>query len=125
MDDFVAYASKNMFVGEGGMVCTNNEEYYKKMRSMRSHGETGKYYHTALGFNYRMTDVEVLLGANSFGRLDEMLVKRRLNAEILTAGLADVAGSSTQKVMRGSVHAWHQYCLLVDPGEFGSNRDSG
>ena len=40
----------------------------KKMRSMRSHGETGKYYHTALGFNYRMTDVEGAIGANSSGQ---------------------------------------------------------
>jgi len=126
-DDFVAYSfypSKNMFVGEGGMVCTNNAEYYKKMRSMRSHGETGKYYHTALGFNYRMTDVEGAIGCKQLGRLDEMLVKRRLNAEILTAGLADVAGLRPQKVVPGGVHAWHQYCLLVEPGEFGSSRDS-
>jgi perosamine synthetase len=125
-DDFVAYSfypSKNMFVGEGGMVCTNNEEYYKKMRSMRSHGETGKYYHTALGFNYRMTDVEAAIGRKQLGRLDGMLVKRRLNAEILTAGLADVPGIRPQKVTDGGVHAWHQYCLLVDPGEFGANRD--
>ena len=127
LDDFVAYSfypSKNMFVGEGGMVCTNNAEYYKKMRSMRSHGETGKYYHTALGFNYRMTDVEAAIGRKQLGRLDEMLVKRRVNAEILTAGLADVPGLRPQKVTDGGVHAWHQYCLLVDPVEFGSNRDS-
>ncbi len=126
-DDFVAYSfypSKNMFVGEGGMVCTNNAEYYKKMRTMRSHGETGKYYHTALGFNYRMTDVEAAIGCKQLLRLDDMLVKRRVNAEILTAGLADVAGLRPQEVTPGGAHAWHQFCLLVDPAEFGSNRDS-
>ena len=127
LDDFVAYSfypSKNMFVGEGGMVCTNNAEYYKKMRSARSHGETAKYYHTALGLNYRMTDVEAAIGRKQLGRLDEMLVKRRLNAQILTAGLADVPGLRPQKVTDGGAHAWHQYCFLVDPEEFGANRDS-
>ncbi len=126
-DDFVAYSfypSKNIFVGEGGMVCTNNEEYYQRMRSMRSHGETAKYYHTALGLNYRMTDVEASIGRKQLLRLDEMLAKKRLNAEILTAGLADVAGIRPQRVTPGGMHAWHQYCLLVDPVQFGSNRDS-
>ncbi|MGC2432456.1 MAG: DegT/DnrJ/EryC1/StrS aminotransferase family protein, partial [Desulfobaccales bacterium] len=59
--DFVAYSfypSKNMFVGEGGMTCTDNDEYAAKLRHLRSHGETGKYLHTMLGLNYRMTDVE-------------------------------------------------------------------
>jgi perosamine synthetase len=126
-DDFVSYSfypSKNMFVGEGGMVCTNNKEYYEKMRSMRSHGETGKYYHTALGFNYRMTDVEAAIGRKQLGRLDEMLIRRRLNAQVLTSGLADVPGIGLQKVTPGAAHAWHQYCLVVDLAQFGCNRDS-
>ena len=126
-DDFVAYSfypSKNMFVGEGGMICTNNEEYYQKMRSMRSHGETGKYCHTALGLNYRMTDVEASIGRKQLLRLDGMLAKRRLNAATLTAGLADVSGIRPQKVTPDGMHAWHQYCLLVDSARFGLNRDS-
>lgn len=56
--DFVCYSfypSKNMFVGEGGMVCTNNADYAEKLRFLRTHGQTGKYYHTLLGLNYRMT----------------------------------------------------------------------
>jgi perosamine synthetase len=126
-DDFVSYSfypSKNMFVGEGGIVCTNNEEYYLRMRSMRSHGETGKYYHTALGFNYRMTDVEASIGRKQLQRLDAMLAKRRLNAAILTAGLTDVPGIKLQRVTLGGMHARHQYCLVVDSDEFGCNRDT-
>lgn len=126
-DDFVCYSfypSKNMFVGEGGMICTNNEKYYQKMRIMRSHGETGKYYHTCLGFNYRMTDVEASIGRKQLERLDGMLAKRRLNADVLTAGLAGVPGIRAQKITPGGEPAWHQYCILVDPVEFGCSRDS-
>ncbi len=126
-DDFVVYSfypSKNMFVGEGGMVCTNNEEHYQKMRSLRSHGEADRYYHTALGLNYRMTDVEASIGRKQLQRLDDMLAKRRLNADILTAGLAKVPGIRTQRVSPGGTHAWHQFCLLVEPYEFGCDRDS-
>jgi perosamine synthetase len=58
--DFVCYSfypSKNMFVGEGGMTCTDNSEYAHKLRYLRTHGQTGKYPHTMLGLKYRMTDV--------------------------------------------------------------------
>jgi perosamine synthetase len=118
------YPSKNMFVGEGGMICTNNREQYEAMRSLRSHGETGKYHHTAIGFNYRMTDVEAAIGRKQLERLDEMLDRRRLNAEILTNGLSDIPGIKLQKVTPGAGHAWHQYCLLVDAAQFGCSRDS-
>jgi perosamine synthetase len=125
-NDFVCYSfypSKNMFVGEGGMVCTNNGEYDDKMRLLRSHGESGKYRHTLLGFNYRMTDVEAAIGRRQLLRLDEMLAKRRANADVLSAGLESISGIRPQKWTREGVHAWHQYCVVVDAEEFGCSRD--
>ncbi|MGC8492287.1 MAG: DegT/DnrJ/EryC1/StrS family aminotransferase [Syntrophobacteraceae bacterium] len=126
-DDFVCYSfypSKNMFVGEGGMICTNNAEYDAKMRLLRSHGESGKYLHTILGFNYRMTDVEAAIGRRQLLRLDAMLAVRRANAEVLTAGLADVPGIRAQKIGREGLHARHQYCVVIDAEKFGCSRDS-
>ena len=117
------YPTKNMFVGEGGMVCTNNEEFAYKIRFMRTHGQTGKYYHTMLGLNYRMTDVEAAIGREQLKRLDEMLAIRRCNAEILNKGLSEVPGIHLQKVTPNSKHAWHQYCILVDKEVFGCSRD--
>ncbi len=124
--DFVCYSfypSKNMFVGEGGMVCTDNPDYDYKLRYMRSHGQTGKYLHTMLGFNYRMTDVEAAIGREQLKRLDGMLEARRRNAEVLNKGLSRVPGIRPQKVTEGADHAWHQYCVVVEPEKFGCNRD--
>lgn len=117
------YPTKNMFVGEGGMICTNNEGLAYKIRYMRSHGQTGKYHHTILGLNYRMTDVEAAIGREQLKRLDEMLAIRRRNAEILNKGLAEVPGIHLQKITPDAEHAWHQYCVLVDNEKFGCNRD--
>ncbi|RLF33006.1 MAG: aminotransferase DegT [Thermoplasmata archaeon] len=117
------YPTKNMFVGEGGMVCTNNEEFAYKIRFMRTHGQTGKYYHTMLGLNYRMTDVEAAIGKEQLKRLDEMLAMRRHNAEILNKGLTEIPGIRPQKVTPNSKHAWHQYCIVVDKKIFGCTRD--
>jgi perosamine synthetase len=124
--DFVCYSfypSKNMFVGEGGMTCTNNPEYDYKMRFMRTHGQTDKYLHTMLGFNYRMTDVEAAIGREQLKRLDSMLVIRRRNAAMLNKGFEGLAGIQPQKTIPESEHAWHQYCIVVDQEKFGLTRD--
>lgn len=117
------YPSKNMFVGEGGMTCTNDPEVDKKLRLLRAHGVAGKYNHVTLGLNYRMTDVEAAIGREQLKRLDEMLAVRRRNADILNAGLGQVAGLTIQQTTPGGEHAWHQYCVLVDEAEFGCGRD--
>jgi perosamine synthetase len=125
--DFVCYSfypSKNMFVGEGGMICTNNPDYDAKMRLLRSHGESGKYIHTLIGFNYRMTDVEAAIGRRQLLRLDRMLAQRRANAEVISSGLSDIPGIRPQKPTGRGVHAWHQYCVVVNAEEFGCNRDA-
>jgi len=125
--DFVCYSfypTKNMFVGEGGMTLTDNAEYAEKMRFMRSHGQTGRYIHTMLGLNYRMTDVEGAIGVEQLKRLDSMLAIRRGNAAVLNKGLAGVGGVTPQKITPGAESAWHQYCVVVDPDKFGMDRDA-
>jgi perosamine synthetase len=125
-DDFVCYSfypSKNMFVGEGGMTCTNNDGFAEKLKYLRSHGQTGKYYHTMMGLNYRMTDVEAAIGLEQLKRLDEMLSVRHRNAVLLNEGLADVLSVIPQKMTHNSSHAWHQYCVIVDKGRCGRDRD--
>lgn len=125
--DFVCYSfypSKNMFVGEGGMTCTSNPSYYEKMKFMRSHGQTGKYYHTMLGLNYRMTDVEAAIGREQLRRLDDMLSSRRSNAKRLNEEFAEIPGLCPQRITLDSMPAWHQYCVNVDPDKFGCDRDA-
>lgn len=117
------YPSKNMFVGEGGITCTDDDEIAQKMRFMRTHGQTGKYLHTMWGLNYRMTDVEAAIGREQLKRLDGMLATRRRNAAILNEGLAAIPGIQPQQPTAGSEHAWHQYCAVVDPAAFGRTRD--
>ena len=126
IDDVVCYSfypSKNMFVGEGGMICTNDEGLCEKLRYLRTHGQTGKYYHTSLGFNYRLTDMEAAIGREQLKRLDGMLNVRRANAARLIAGIKDIPGLTVQQATVGSEHAWHQFCLLVDADVYGCTRD--
>jgi dTDP-4-amino-4,6-dideoxygalactose transaminase len=118
------YPSKNMFVGEGGMVCTDSEESALEINLLRNHGQIGKYYHTMIGANYRMIDVAAAIGREQLKRLDSMLTIRRRNASILTDGLKGMKGIRPQRITADSEHAWHQYCVIVDPEAFGCDRDA-
>ena len=126
-DDFVCYSfypSKNMFVGEGGMTLTNDPDMHERLQYLRSHGETGKYVHTMLGLNYRMTDVEASIGRKQLQRLDAMLEIRRRNAAGLTAGFQSLKGISPQVVQENGLHAYHQYSIIVKEDKFGISRDA-
>ena len=112
-----------MFTGEGGMVTTNSTDIAEKIRFIRSHGQTGKYYHTLLGLNYRMTDVEAAIGLKQLDRLDDMLVSRRHNASIFADELGRIDGISIQQINANCLHAYHQFCILVDQEILGIDRN--
>lgn len=120
---FSFYPSKNMFVGEGGITLTDDEELATRMRFHRSHGQTGKYLHTMDGLNYRMTDVEAAIGREQLKRLNDMLVCRRSNAAILNSAVDNIQGIRRQKITDGAESSWHQYCVVVDKSVVGFDRD--
>ena len=78
---------KNITTCEGGMMMTNNENYYKRANSFRSHGVSRDYvtrekmnshYYEMndLGFNYRIPDVLCALGISQMDKLDRFIKKR-------------------------------------------------
>jgi UDP-4-amino-4,6-dideoxy-N-acetyl-beta-L-altrosamine transaminase len=82
---------KNITTCEGGMMITNNENYYKRGQSCRSHGimrdfkerekMNSHYYEmTELGFNYRIPDVLCALGIEQLKRLDLFIERRNIIA---------------------------------------------
>jgi UDP-4-amino-4,6-dideoxy-N-acetyl-beta-L-altrosamine transaminase len=86
---------KHITTGEGGMVLTNNEEFYNKLLMLRNHGitrnpeefsrqEKGMWYFEmqTIGFNYRITDFQCALGLNQMKRIDEFANHRREIAQL-------------------------------------------
>lgn len=80
---FSFYATKNITTGEGGIVTTNNKEIEEKMRLIINHGQSEKYLHTTLGYNYRMTNIQAAIGCAQLGKLEEFNERRITNAEYL------------------------------------------
>jgi len=117
------YPTKNMFVGEGGMITTNDAGLYERLKLTRSHGEAGRYVHTCLGFNYRLTDVEAAIGLQQLPRLPELVARRRANAAYLTAHLGKMPQIRTPVEQTGGTHSYNQYCVLLDLEALGCSRD--
>ena len=105
------------------MITTNNLELAEKCRLLRAHGQTEKYYHPALGLNYRMTDIVAAIGIEQLKRLDGFIEERRHHAAYLTERLAGIFGIQTPKGAAGAEHSYHQYTILVDIDQLGVTRD--
>src|SRR5439155_15898095 len=99
---FSFHPVKIITTGEGGMAMTNDPELAARMALLRSHGITrdpaqqrspseGRWYYEqlALGFNYRLTDIQAALGYAQLQRIDEFVARRRLLAARYDAAFAD------------------------------------
>lgn len=122
---FSFHPVKHIATGEGGMVTTNNEELYHKLRNLRTHGiqqipelrhyDHGPWYYEMqdLGFNYRLTDIQAALGISQLKRAEQGLTRRREIAKIyddVFRGKSHIKGQSA--VIEG--HAYHLYVIEVE-----------
>ena len=98
---FSFHPVKIITTGEGGMCLTNSVDLADRMKALRSHGITKDFAHferhadgpwdyrqLALGFNYRMTDIQAALGQSQLARLDDFLARRRAIAARYDKALA-------------------------------------
>jgi perosamine synthetase len=119
---FSFYATKNMITGEGGMVSTSDKAANERLRLLINHGQSEKYLHTILGYNYRMTDIAAALGIVQLKKLEKFNLRRRKNAEFYNSSLA-VKGLSIPFVGPSRSHVYHQYVIRLTE-EFPMNRTS-
>lgn len=134
MTMFSFHPVKHVTTGEGGMIVTDNEEFYGKLLSFRSHGMTrdpdkltqndGPWYYEmqALGYNYRMTDIQAALGISQMDKLDGFIARRRELVDIYNRKLADIPGLVLPKQHAESNSSWHLYVVRFLPQYFQSSR---
>ncbi len=122
---FSFHAVKHITTGEGGMVTTNNETLYRRIRNLRSHGiqqdpdrmlfNHGPWYYEMqeLGFNYRLTDIQAALGLSQLKRAEAGLRRRREIADIYNRALSE---KPYIKQVPGEVagHAYHLYVAAFE-----------
>lgn len=112
MTVFSFHPVKHITTGEGGMVVTNNEDYYNKLKQLRHHGmvrvSDWDYDINCLGYNYRITDFQCALGISQLKKQDSNLARRR---EIADRYNQVFKGQVTRSYVN---HAYHIYVTEVE-----------
>jgi perosamine synthetase len=121
---FSFYPNKQMTLGEGGAIVTNDPDIARVCRSLRNQGraEAGAWlYHERLGYNYRLDEMSAALGVSQLKRLDNFLAKRERVAAMYTERLQ---GRSWVLPPTVRPHIRMSWCLYVVLLAEGLNRDS-
>ncbi len=124
MTMFSFHPVKPITTAEGGVIVTNNEEYYHKLQLFRSHGieqtdfsvdQGGWYYEmTDLGYNYRMTDLQAALGLSQMTKIDTFIQRRREIAAFYTEAFQEIEGIIVPQQLEGTESGWHLYMLQLE-----------
>lgn len=117
------YATKNLGTGEGGMVTCNDDELARKIKLLRSHGETDKYLHESIGYNYRMNDITGAIGCSRLDRLESQTARRQALAARLDAVVGEIGGIEPVRITPGATCAYHLYVVKLDVDRFTCSRD--
>ncbi|MBI3355082.1 MAG: DegT/DnrJ/EryC1/StrS family aminotransferase [Nitrospirae bacterium] len=115
---FSFFPSKNLgCYGDGGMVVTNDDNMAEKIRMLRNHGQKVRYYHSIIGYNSRLDEIQAGILRVKLKRIDEYNKKRRENAHLYTEKLKGI-NIITPSEPEGYYHVFHQYSIRT------SKRDS-
>ncbi|MDD4737449.1 MAG: DegT/DnrJ/EryC1/StrS family aminotransferase, partial [Kiritimatiellae bacterium] len=125
---FSFYANKTITTGEGGMLVTNDEAVYNRVRTMRLHGinrdvwdrftakkGSWEYDVVAPGFKYNMPDINAAIGLAQLERADEFRRERQRCAEFYYRELADISCLDFP-ICRSSLedHSWHLFWIVLN-----------
>jgi len=125
---FSFYSNKNLPVGEGGMIVTDDDEMAARARLLRSHGMTsstrdtehshgGEYDVVEVGFNYRIDEPRAALASARLARLDADNERRTRAAALYRERIEGIDGVvATMPSVPGASSAHHLFTVVVDEG---------
>jgi len=121
---FSFYGNKILTTGEGGMCLTNNEELAERLKILKDHGMDlqKKYWHTVIGFNYRMTNMQAAIGVAQLQKMDNFIKRKLEIANLYNSLLKDVNGITPPPKADWAKNVYWMYTVLVEDG-FGVDRN--
>lgn len=122
---FSFYGNKIITTGEGGMLVTDNHSIADSARMLRDHGmsTSKKYWHPRVGFNYRMTNLQAALGVAQVGRIDQVIQRKRKNAQLYYSVLQRVPGIIFPREARWAKGVFWLHTILIKNNRFKIQRD--
>ena len=112
------FPSKNLgCYGDGGAVCTNDDELGAKIQMMANHGQVKKYVHKYIGVNSRLDTMQAGILSVKLKYLDQYSAARGAGAAYYDKELAQIDGIQVPTRNPQSTHVFHQYTILVKDGK--------
>lgn len=130
MTIFSFHPVKHMTTCEGGMVTTDNEELYNKIKSFRAYCITkdpelledkldGPWHYEmqGLGYNYRISDVMCALGMSQLKKVDNFIKRRREIADRYNEEMKEFNHIVLPYQAEGGYNSWHLYVIQIKDGK--------
>lgn len=89
---FSFFGNKVVTTGEGGCVCTDDDELAHSMRLLKSQSHIGGFKHKGPGYNFRMTNIQAAIGVAQLEHLDEIISKKKTIADFYRKNLDESIG---------------------------------
>lgn len=100
-------------IGDAGLLCTDDATWAERLRSLRSHGRTGKHLFSRLGGNFRMDAMHAALLNVLLCRVDGWIATRNTIAQEYTKALSALPGIATPSTCSSGNRAWNVYTIRV------------
>jgi len=113
---FSFYANKLITTGEGGMVLTNDVAYAEQARSLRNlcFRPERRFYHTELGSQFRLTNIQAALGLAQLERMDQIVARKRWMGQAYTERLQDISNIQLPVEEAWARQVYWMYGLVLD-----------
>jgi|TARA_R110000737_G_scaffold140765_2_gene171547 UDP-2-acetamido-2-deoxy-ribo-hexuluronate aminotransferase len=109
------FPSKNLgCYGDGGAMCTNDDELAAKIRMIANHGQSKRYYHDVVGCNSRLDSIQAAVLRIKLPKLDEYNEKRRAVADAYDMYFSKYPEIKTPIRAINSKHVFHQYTVQLE-----------
>jgi len=116
--------NKVITTGEGGVIVTDSEEIYEKLKLIRSHGRVEEkaddYFSTTksmdysqIGYNYRMPTMLAALGLSQLNKIQKTVKMRRKNANYLNEQLSKIDQIKTPIEPKKQFHVYQMYTIQL------------
>lgn len=111
---FSFFPNKTITTGEGGMITTGDARLASTMRTLVNQGQDGRYNHVALGYNYRMTEMQGALGSSQLKRIKKVLAEKERIARRYDAAFRHVGGvEAPPRPEYASAQSWFMYSVRL------------
>ena len=122
---FSFYPGKNLGAyGEAGAVVTNNEDIFNKVKKLREHGQSKKYYHDSFGHNYRMEGIQGAVLGVKLKYIEKWTNERRRVAKRYNELLGNCEHIILPTEMPDHKHVYHLYVIKVNKGNIEKNNEA-